>query len=86
MCAFLPVMLCVLQGLTLALSCLSYDFVGTCADDSSEDMTTIQVGTVLIHFCSHRTLPGFDICWTSAALQLLTSAMPKIDVNIRDNF
>jgi hypothetical protein len=31
------------QGLTLALSCLSYDFVGTCVDDSSEDMTTIQV-------------------------------------------
>jgi hypothetical protein len=38
--------LCVLQGLQLALSCLSYDFVGTCADDSSEDMTTIQVGAM----------------------------------------
>jgi hypothetical protein len=32
-----------LQGLTLALSCLSFDFVGTCLDDSAEDMSTIQV-------------------------------------------
>eukprot|EP00882_Tetradesmus_deserticola_P016315 GHRQ01017417.1.p1 GENE.GHRQ01017417.1~~GHRQ01017417.1.p1 ORF type:complete len:285 (+),score=122.06 GHRQ01017417.1:116-856(+) len=31
------------QGLTLALSCLSFDFVGTCLDDSAEDMSTIQV-------------------------------------------
>uniref|UniRef100_A0A383V5G5 Exportin-7/Ran-binding protein 17 TPR repeats domain-containing protein n=1 Tax=Tetradesmus obliquus TaxID=3088 RepID=A0A383V5G5_TETOB len=31
------------QGLTLALACLSFDFVGTCLDDSAEDMSTIQV-------------------------------------------
>ncbi|KAF8061166.1 XPO7 [Scenedesmus sp. PABB004] len=31
------------QGLGLALSCLSFDFVGTCLDDSAEDMSTIQV-------------------------------------------
>lgn len=31
------------QGLNLALSCLSFDFVGTCLDDSAEDMSTIQV-------------------------------------------
>jgi hypothetical protein len=38
--------LCFLQGLTLALSCLSFDFVGTCLDDSAEDMSTIQVRIV----------------------------------------
>lgn len=32
-----------LQGLTLALNCLSFDFVGTCLDDSAEDLSTIQV-------------------------------------------
>ena len=46
-CAKLPVWCCpdaaTIQGLSLALSCLSFDFVGSCADDSSEDMTTIQV-------------------------------------------
>eukprot|EP00877_Chromochloris_zofingiensis_P005215 jgi/Chrzof1/14695/Cz09g12110.t1 len=31
------------QGLTLALNCLSFDFVGTCLDDSAEDLSTIQV-------------------------------------------
>eukprot|EP00775_Hariotina_reticulata_P008394 gene8394-8578_t len=30
-------------GLQLALSCLSFDFVGTCLDDSAEDVSTIQV-------------------------------------------
>lgn len=35
-----------LQGLTLALACLSFDFVGTCLDDSAEDMSTIQVGEI----------------------------------------
>jgi hypothetical protein len=33
------------QGLALASQCLSYDFVGTCLDDSSEEMCTIQVRT-----------------------------------------
>ena len=32
-----------LQALSLALQCLSFDFVGTCLDDSSEDFGTIQV-------------------------------------------
>lgn len=32
-----------LQALLLALQCLSFDFVGTCLDDSSEDFGTIQV-------------------------------------------
>lgn len=31
------------QGLQLALACLNFDFVGTCLDDSTEDLTTIQV-------------------------------------------
>lgn len=31
-----------LQGLNLALQCLSFDFVGTCLDDSSEELCTIQ--------------------------------------------
>ncbi|GAX79235.1 hypothetical protein CEUSTIGMA_g6675.t1 [Chlamydomonas eustigma] len=31
------------QGLLLASQCLSYDFVGTCLDDSSEEICTIQV-------------------------------------------
>lgn len=31
------------QGLQLALQCLSFDFVGTCMDDSSEELWTIQV-------------------------------------------
>lgn len=33
----------VAQGLQLALQCLSFDFVGTCMDDSSEELWTIQV-------------------------------------------
>ncbi len=33
-----------LQGLNLALACLSFDFVGTCLDESSEELCTIQVG------------------------------------------
>ena len=32
-----------LQAVALALACLSYDFVGTSMDDSSEDLGTIQV-------------------------------------------
>ncbi len=31
------------QGLILASQCLSYDFVGTCLDDSSEEICTIQI-------------------------------------------
>uniref|UniRef100_A0A7S1SV05 Exportin-7/Ran-binding protein 17 TPR repeats domain-containing protein n=1 Tax=Tetraselmis chuii TaxID=63592 RepID=A0A7S1SV05_9CHLO len=31
------------QGLSLALQCLSFDFVGTCLDESAEDLGTIQV-------------------------------------------
>eukprot|EP00891_Asterochloris_glomerata_P007395 jgi/Astpho2/7395/fgenesh1_pm.00114_%23_12_t len=31
------------QAISLALSCLSFDFVGTCIDDSAEEMATIQV-------------------------------------------
>eukprot|EP00798_Chlamydomonas_sp_ICE-L_P003304 gene3304-13331_t len=31
------------QGLSLASQCLSFDFVGTCLDDSSEELCTIQV-------------------------------------------
>ncbi|GFR52397.1 hypothetical protein Agub_g14907, partial [Astrephomene gubernaculifera] len=31
------------EGLNLALSCLSFDFVGTCLDESSEELCTIQV-------------------------------------------
>ncbi|EFJ44129.1 hypothetical protein VOLCADRAFT_65225 [Volvox carteri f. nagariensis] len=30
-------------GLNLALACLSFDFVGTCLDESSEELCTIQV-------------------------------------------
>ena len=32
-----------LQAVHLALQCLSFDFVGTCLDESSEDLGTIQV-------------------------------------------
>lgn len=35
------------QAVGLVLACLSYDFVGTSSDDSSEDLGTIQV-------CSHQ--------------------------------
>ena len=31
------------QAVAVALQCLSYDFVGTCLDESSEDLGTIQV-------------------------------------------
>ena len=31
-----------MQGIGLALQCLSFDFVGTCLDESSEDLGTIQ--------------------------------------------
>lgn len=32
-----------MQAISLALQCLSFDFVGTCLDESSEDLGTIQV-------------------------------------------
>ena len=32
-----------LQAVQLALGCLSFDFVGTCLDESAEDLGTIQV-------------------------------------------
>ncbi len=32
-----------MQAVAVALQCLSYDFVGTCLDESSEDLGTIQV-------------------------------------------
>lgn len=31
------------QAMSLALACLSFDFVGTCVDESSEDLGTIQI-------------------------------------------
>ncbi len=31
------------QAVSLALQCLSFDFVGTCLDESAEDLGTIQV-------------------------------------------
>ena len=31
-----------LQAVQLALGCLSFDFVGTCLDESAEDLGTIQ--------------------------------------------
>lgn len=34
-----------MQGLGLALQNLSFDFVGTCLDESAEDLGTIQVTT-----------------------------------------
>lgn len=36
-----------LQAITLALQSMSYDFVGTCLDESSEDLGTIQVQLTL---------------------------------------
>ncbi len=39
-----------MQAIALALACLSFDFFGTCMDDSSEDLSTIQV--------RHRQRPG----------------------------
>ena len=38
-----------MQAIALALACLSYDFVGTSNDDSSEDLGTIQVGILHAH-------------------------------------
>ena len=32
-----------LQAVSLALQCLSFDFVGKCLDESAEDLGTIQV-------------------------------------------
>lgn len=37
------VAICTLQAISLALAALSFDFVGTCLDESSEDLGTIQV-------------------------------------------
>ena len=39
-----------LQAVALALACLSYDFVGTSMDDSSEDLGTIQVSSAFAAF------------------------------------
>lgn len=35
-----------LQALQLALACLSFDFVGTCVDEASDELGTIQVGSL----------------------------------------
>ena len=34
---------CMEQAMALSLACLSFDFVGTCIDDSTEDLGTIQI-------------------------------------------
>lgn len=47
-----------LQALLLALQCLSFDFVGTCLDDSSEDFGTIQVSSLL----KRELIILFDLC------------------------
>ncbi len=48
-----------MQGVSLALQCLSFDFVGTCLDDSSEDLGTIQVRP-------HRSLLGWQAALKAA--------------------
>lgn len=50
------------QALTLCTRCLSYDFIGTNPDESSEDVGTIQVR-------DHTT--GFDIEIQALSLQIL---------------
>ena len=43
MCCNADAAACTLQAISLALAALSFDFVGTCLDESSEDLGTIQV-------------------------------------------
>ena len=49
-------------ALKLALSCLSYDFIGTSLDEASEDIGTIQVQehcrTLAVQTCRHARPPG----------------------------
>lgn len=53
-----------MQAVQLALQCLSFDFVGTCLDESSEDLGTIQVPSGEIHLlhCSAGAVLGGK-CW-----------------------
>ena len=48
-----------MQAVAVALQCLSYDFVGTCLDESSEDLGTIQVRDYV--WFNHLVLSG--IMW-----------------------
>ena len=47
-----------MQAIGLALACLSFDFFGTCMDDSSEDLSTIQVSLLLRGVCTNCTYGG----------------------------
>lgn len=59
-----------LQAVALALSCLSYDFIGTCLDESSEDLGTIQVCGI----CASRPwIPGM-----AASLDRCLIALPLL--------
>lgn len=44
------------QAVGLALAALSFDFVGTCLDESSEDLGTIQVPALLEASCIERSV------------------------------
>lgn len=46
------------QGLSLALGCLSFDFVGTCLDESAEDLGTIQVCGSAVSIIFQETVDG----------------------------
>lgn len=52
-----------MQAVQLALQCLSFDFVGTCLDESSEDLGTIQVPSGEIQLPT--TAQG--LCWAASA-------------------
>ena len=67
-----------LQALSLALQCLSFDFVGTCLDDSSEDFGTIQVhllpdwctSLIFIVFYDSQNLEAVVLHWEIPAAQM----------------
>lgn len=40
-------------ALSLSLKCLSFDFVGTSIDESSEEFGTVQVRTAFYYKCAH---------------------------------
>ena len=57
------------QAVQLALQCLSFDFVGTCLDESSEDLGTIQV-------------PSGQSSWRAAGLWRASAWLCLAGVNI----
>lgn len=64
------------QAIHLALQCLSFDFVGTCLDESSEDLGTIQVPSG--GCCMLASAFGFCCRWVGGRCPAAPAALPLL--------